>query len=114
MSRFNWPDLPSDKQVFSIGEACKLCDTKEHVLHYWETIYGRYIGKIKRVNRRRYYSPDNIRVIRKIFQYKEQGLNSAGIRKALAGKNKVAAPVTEYDPRRIRSELALIAKILEP
>ena len=109
-----WPDLPADKQTFSVGDTCKLCKTKEHVLRYWEKLYGEYIGKIRRINSRRYFSPENIRVIRKISQYKEQGLTSDGIRKALAGKNKAAAPVPDFDPKRIRSELALIAKILDP
>ena len=113
-SNSDWPDLPADKQTFSVGETCKLCKTKEHVLRYWENLYGEHIGKIKRINKRRYYSPENIRVIRRISQYKAQGLNSEGVRKALAGKNKAAAPVPDFDPKRIRSELALIAKILDP
>ena len=110
----NWPDLPADKQKFPIGDTCKLCRIKEHVLRYWETLYGRHIGKIERINNRRYYSPENIRVIRKISQYKNQGLTSEGIRKALAGKNQAAAPAVDFNPRRIRSELAVIAKILDP
>ena len=110
----NWPDLPSDKQKFTLREACNLCGIKEHVLRYWETVYKKHIGKIERINKRRYYSPDNIRVIRKICQYKKQGLASEGICNALSGKNQAAMPVADFDPKRIRSELAVIAKILDP
>ena len=112
-SNGNWPDLPAGQQSFTIGEASKLCKTHEHTLRYWEKCYGKFL-KVKYINGRRYYSPENIHVIRRISQYGEQGLKAAGIRNALAGKSKVAAPVADFDPKRVRNELAAIAKILDP
>ncbi len=110
-----FPDLPADKQTFTLNETCALCCVKPHVLRYWEHQYKRYLAGITRRSGRRYYSPRAIHTIRRIVRLREQGLTSDGIKTALDGTGVATVKdAPDMNPSRVRAELALIAKLLEP
>mgnify|MGYP006427681075 CR=1 FL=1 len=60
-------DLPviPQKRYFSISEAADLCAVKTHVLRYWEQEFT-VLKPTKRAGSRRYYTVENIELIRHI------------------------------------------------
>ena len=63
-SGFELPPIPS-KRYFAIGEVSKLCDTKPHVLRYWEQEFPQ-LKPVKRRGNRRYYQRHEVQLIRQI------------------------------------------------
>lgn len=57
------PDIPT-KIYFTIGEVCRLCELKSHVLRYWEVVFP-VLNPSKRRGRR-YYKRDDIILVRQI------------------------------------------------
>ena len=54
-----------DKLYFTIGEVSKLCDTKTHVLRYWEQEFE-LLNPVKRRGNRRFYQQKDILLVRQI------------------------------------------------
>ncbi len=59
----NLPEIPT-KIYFTIGEVCRLCELKSHVLRYWEVVFP-VLNPSKRRGRR-YYKRDDIILVRQI------------------------------------------------
>ena len=80
------PPIP-DKLYFTIGEASILCDTKAHVIRYWETEF-RELTPTRRRNRR-YYQFYEIKLIRQIrYLLYEEGYTIDGARQWLLASRK--------------------------
>lgn len=114
LTESNYAELPN-ASLLTIGEVCKLCNVKPHVLRYWENLYKKELSGIVRRNSRRYYKPAHVHTIRKIAELKKQGLASAGVMAALSGKNQLLPqpPVTGIDYPRLRTEISSLIKLLD-
>lgn len=96
------PAIP-DKLYFTIGEVADLCHLKNHVLRYWEQVFPALNPKKKRGNRR-YYTKDEILLIRKIRELLYfQGFTITGAKKAL--NNKVKPSKTKDDSNTVLTDL---------
>ena len=107
-----YPEIPNQRR-FTIGEACELCEVKQHVLRYWESKYKK-LQKVERRNNRRYYTTEDLLTIRAINDLKDGGLNSKAISAALEDGKSVGslqAQVIEAD--KIRNEIESIIRLLE-
>ena len=56
--------MKSDKALRTIGEAAKILEVPTHVIRFWEENFSRL--KPVKYNGRRYYSSDNIRLLKEI------------------------------------------------
>ena len=67
LSKKKTPKFPlvPEKLYFTIGEVGQLCFLKAHVLRYWEQEFHE-LAPSKRCGNRRYYSRDDVILIRKI------------------------------------------------
>ncbi len=82
-------------KLINISELCKLLDLIDpttnkplnHILRYWEKEFS--VIKPKKINNRRYYSKENIEIL-KIIKYllKDQKISIAGVKKILKSKIK--------------------------
>ena len=82
-------------KLINISELCKLLDLIDpitnkplnHILRYWEKEFSEI--KPKKINNRRYYSKENIEIL-KIIKYllKDQRISIAGVKKILKSKIK--------------------------
>jgi DNA-binding transcriptional MerR regulator len=76
------PDIPA-KLYFTIGEVSDLCRVKTHVLRYWEQVFPELKPKKRRGNRR-YYSTQDILLVRQIRELLYlQGFTINGAKQAL-------------------------------
>lgn len=116
-----------DKLYFKIGEVCKLTDTKQHVLRYWESEFS-VIRPQRASSKQRLYrrvDVENILLIKRLLQ--EEGFTIAGARKFLnrkkasdkQGVEKPAAAVvdkvlpTQQFCSMVKKELLQLRDILE-
>lgn len=89
----------------TIGEVAEELDVQQHVLRFWETKFSQ-VRPLKRGGGRRYYRPEDIRLLKTIHHLlytegytikgvqklmREQGKNTV-IRKKGPGRNKVSGP----------------------
>lgn len=75
-----------DKLYFKIGEVCKLTDTKQHVLRYWESEFS-IIRPQRASSKQRLYrrvDVENILLIKRLLQ--EEGFTIAGAKRFLSRK----------------------------
>lgn len=118
-----------DKQLYKIGEVCKMADVQPYVLRYWETEFPS-LAPNKSGGGQRLYSSREIDIILRIKQllYSE-GFTIAGAKKKLetdsdpgpvaAAAAQPAATAPKKVPRNgktlatIKKELHAILKILE-
>ncbi len=88
------PALISDSGLFAdgkeagalrtIGEVAKALGIRQHVLRYWEEQFP-MLRPLKRSGGRRYYRPEDVRLIEKIDQLvHREGFTLRGARQALA------------------------------
>ena len=94
----------------TIGEVGDALGLKPHVLRYWEEQFPA-LCPIKRSGGRRYYRPEDVRLIAAIDRLvHKQGYTLRGARQALAAKRcgSAAAPAPDVRAglRRIRDDLA--------
>jgi DNA-binding transcriptional MerR regulator len=61
------PPIP-DKLYFTISEVSKLCDTKTHVLRYWEQEFE-VLNPVKRRGNRRFYQQKDVLLVRQIREF---------------------------------------------
>lgn len=78
-----------DKQFFIIGEVASLCNIKTHVLRYWEQVFPQ-LKPLKRKGNRRYYSRENVMLVRKICRLLyDEGFTINGAREKLNTNQRV-------------------------
>ncbi len=95
----NLPTIP-EKRYFTIGEVSHLCDTKTHVLRYWEQEFPQ-LNPSKRRGNRRYYQRKDVLIIRRIRQLLyEQGFTIEGARRQLSHEAR-----EQQEPLATRAEV---------
>nr|WP_010392415.1 MerR family transcriptional regulator [Paracoccus sp. TRP] len=68
----------------SIGEVSRLVGVAPHVLRYWETQFSQ-LAPVKRADGRRYYRPDDVRLVAGLYQVmREEGLSIRGAKRLIA------------------------------
>lgn len=68
----------------SIGEVSRLVGVAPHVLRYWETQFTQ-LSPVKRGDGRRYYRPEDLRLVAGLCQVmREEGLSIRGARRLIA------------------------------
>ena len=76
-------ELPA-KRYFTISEVSELCQVKAHVLRYWEQEFA-LLNPQKRRGNRRYYTYEDIMLVRKIRRLLyDEGFSIMGARKQLS------------------------------
>lgn len=76
-----------EKRYYRIGEIAKAFDVNPSLLRFWEKEFKEIEPKKKEGGSRR-YTPDDVRVIQKIYHLlKEKGLTIEGAKKQLKLKN---------------------------
>ena len=89
------PDFADGKDLGAfrtIGEVAQAFGIKQHVLRYWEEQFP-MLRPLKRAGGRRYYRPEDIRLIGEINRLLHaEGFTIRGARQALAGKGAVPTP----------------------
>ena len=76
------------KLYYSIGEVSKATELKQYVLRYWEREFKQIKPKI--INKRRYYSNDQISTIKFIKTLiKDNGMTIKGVKKILSSNKKL-------------------------
>ena len=106
MSEQPTPDFADGKEAGAfrtIGEIAQAFGIKQHVLRYWEEQFP-MLKPLKRAGGRRYYRPDDVRLIAEINRllYTE-GFTIRGARQTLAGRGTTPAP-DGATPDRSRSD----------
>src|SRR5687767_8819769 len=117
------PSAADDKQLYKIGEVCKMADVQPYVLRYWETEFPSLTPN-KSGGGQRLYTQREIDIILRIKQllYSE-GFTIAGAKKKLETEIDEPAAVVpaavlpEGDTRKaltkVKKELTAILKMLE-
>lgn len=101
-------ELPA-KRYFTISEVSELCQVKAHVLRYWEQEFT-VLSPQKRRGNRRYYTYDDIMLVRKIRRLLyDEGFSIVGARKKLTQK-----PTDKPDLAKAITELESIISDLSP
>ena len=68
----------------SIGEVSRLVGVAPHVLRYWESQFSQ-LSPVKRGDGRRYYRPDDVRLVAGLCQVlREEGLSIRGAKRLIA------------------------------
>ncbi|MDS9468556.1 MerR family transcriptional regulator [Paracoccus sp. MBLB3053] len=68
----------------SIGEVSRLVGVAPHVLRYWETQFSQ-LSPVKRGDGRRYYRPDDVRLVAGLCQVmREEGLSIRGAKRLIS------------------------------
>ena len=105
----NYPPVPP-RRFFTIGQAAELACSKPHILRYWEKEVSP-LSKVIRRNGRRYYSREQVLMLRKISRMLERGMTLSGVESRLREEKK--APVTgDGETSWVRRELEDILSIL--
>ena len=89
----------TEKEVYRIGDVSKITALKPFVLRYWETEFP-MLEPEKRANGRRFYSEEDVELIRKIKRLLyDEGFTIAGARRhlreggALGGDSETGAAI---------------------
>ena len=87
----------------TISEVSDELDIPQHVLRFWETRFAQ-VKPLKRGGGRRYYRPEDIKLLRRIQKLLyEEGYTIRGVQKLLR-EGRIAAPVLREDPIRRPSQ----------
>jgi DNA-binding transcriptional MerR regulator len=91
----------------TIGEVAAATGIAPHVLRYWEARFPQ-LKPVTRAGNRRYYRPDDVRLIERIDRLlHHDGYTLRGVQQLLAGEGKGApAPPVADDLRAVRDLLA--------
>jgi len=108
----DYPEIP-DHEYFTIGDASRLCLAQPHMLRYWEREFPQ-LQKVARRNRRRYYTRDDILLVRTVRDLLyNKGYTVSGARDLLKQQgHKVAVREQQVDVRKLRKQLASVLKLL--
>ena len=83
----------------TISEVSDELDIPQHVLRFWETRFAQ-VKPLKRGGGRRYYRPEDIKLLRRIQKLLyEEGYTIRGVQKLLR-EGRIAAPVLRDDAMR--------------
>ena len=83
----------------TISEVSDELDIPQHVLRFWETRFAQ-VKPLKRGGGRRYYRPEDIKLLRRIQKLLyEEGYTIRGVQKLLR-EGRIAAPVGRDEPLR--------------
>ena len=105
----NYPPVP-DRRFFTIGQAAELARSKPHILRYWEKEVSP-LSKVIRRNGRRYYTREQVLMLRKISRMLERGMTLSGVESRLREEKK--APIVAVGQTAwIRRELEKILSTL--
>lgn len=106
-----WPQIPS-KTYFAIGEVAKLCLLETHVLRFWEQEFPQ-LKPSKRCGNRRYYSRDDVLLIRRIktLLY-EHGFTIEGARTKLSNEKNNASEADSKVNAIIKSIVVQLENVL--
>jgi len=113
--------VASEKELYKIGEVCRMADVQPYVLRYWETEFPA-LAPNKSGGGQRLYTRNEIDIILRIKQllYSE-GFTIAGAKKKLdtemsepapVAAAPAAAPVSKPDFGEIKKELRAILDLL--
>lgn len=109
------PDIPT-KIYFTIGEVCRLCELKTHVLRYWEVVFP-VLNPSKRRGRR-YYKRDDIILVRQIREllyekgYTIEGA-SAQLSKGQVSSDKSTSDFSDVATHHIRATLGQLEQVIQ-
>jgi len=107
------PSIPG-KHYFTIGEMSRLCQIKPHVLRYWEHEFSQ-LKNVKRRGNRRYYTRQQVLVVRQIRDLlHEQGYTILGAKARMAGEHESKDfSQSKQLVRQIKSELEDVLGVLK-
>lgn len=89
-------NIDEERLYYSIGEASKELDVEQHVLRFWEKQF-KEIQPVK-ANKRRLYTKDDIKVIRKIKDLlHNKGYTIKGVQKLLRGSKEESIEFSTQD-----------------
>lgn len=90
----------------TIGEVAEQTGIKRNVLRYWESRFPQ-LRPLTRAGKRRYYSPEDIALIRRIHGLLEhEGYTIRGVQSLLASERKRARTSGDAALREVRDSLA--------
>jgi DNA-binding transcriptional MerR regulator len=105
--------MKSETALLTIKEACEKLDLPPHVLRFWETQFEQ-LKPQKRLGRR-YYSPEDIRLLREIkFLLYEKGLTIKGAQQAFAKKKDARALLEEKNQEDFARSVQEVIDFLAP
>ena len=87
----------------TISEVAESLNVEQHVLRFWETKFSQ-IKPLKRGGGRRYYRPEDVKVIEHIhFLLYQEGYTIKGAQKVLKGqtRNQIAAEAANSNVREV-------------
>jgi len=110
--------VAAEKELYKIGEVCRMADVQPYVLRYWETEFPP-LAPNKSGGGQRLYTRNEIDIILRIKQllYSE-GFTIAGAKKKLETELSepmvaaAAAPAAKVDLGDVKKELRAILKML--
>ncbi len=108
------PREKSEEAYRTISEVAETLDVPQHVLRFWETKF-KQLDPMKRAGGRRYYSPENVDLLKKIhFLLYTKGYTIKGAQKLLSSKKDMTSELlgisdhfslkTEAQPKDIIQE----------
>ena len=107
--------VAAEKELYKIGEVCRMADVQPYVLRYWETEFPA-LAPNKSGGGQRLYTRREIDIILRIKQllYSE-GFTIAGAKKKLETElsEPAAAPATKLSLNEVKSELRAILALLK-
>lgn len=108
--RQKMPAKPVDP-LFTILQASQECDVPRSTLRFWERRFSPFLNPIRSPGGQRRYSKEQLNIIARIKNLKEQGLVLNEVRQALA-RDQVAAvePATVVGLERLADRLAILVK----
>ena len=84
------PRKKSDDAFRTISEVAETLDVPQHVLRFWETKF-KQLSPMKRAGGRRYYSPEDVDILKKIhFLLYTKGYTIKGAHKLLSQSDNLA------------------------
>lgn len=100
------------KRYFTISEVSELCQVKAHVLRYWEQEFAA-LNPQKRRGNRRYYTYDDIKVVRNIRSLLyEQGFSIVGARKQLASPPSASGQQITINKQQLSQAIAELESVI--
>ena len=103
--------LPS-KRYFTISEVSELCQVKAHVLRYWEQEFA-VLNPQKRRGNRRYYTYDDIKIVRNIRSLLyDQGFSIVGARKQLSTPSIETIDTASVNKQQLRDVITELESIV--
>ena len=88
MTELGRPLLPPDKELFSIGEACRVLQIPRHTLRYWEKRFGLFRPIRRESGHRRYTRRDLETALQIKDLVRNKRLTIAGASRALAAARR--------------------------